>query len=1041
MNITRLSIKRPVGITMIVLFFVVLGIYSYYHIGVELLPALNSPNIMVRVDYPGASADSVEQEVVKPLEDALSSVSGVTKMVSTADYGRGQVGLELDFSANADTAVIDATKKVEAIRKNLPTDADSPVVLKKDLNDTPIVSIAVTSKLPISTIYSRVYNDFQNSIQQANGVSSIDLNGGRDKEVAVEVDKNKMAVYQVSLADIVSAIKSENELMPAGTVSTEKTNSDVRVLAQYASAKDIEKVMVKSASGAQVPITAIATIREQDAKINRYGRVNGQDAVTLDVYKNSDANIVQTAQNIVDNVNKLQKDNPDYTFTIVKNDADYVTTSLHNTLGTLIEGLFTTGMVLFLFLRGWRSTAAVMVVIPTSLISTFFVMYIMGFTFNMMSLMGMTLCIGILVDDSIVVLENITRHMAMGEQVEAAAEKGRTEIGMAAVAITLCDAAVFIPIAFMNGMTGQFFRQFGLTIVFAGMISLLISFTLTPMLISQLFKHGYHVPRTALWNFMDKIETGAVYYYERILLWTLDNQKKVLLSALAIFIAVISFIPLGLISSEYMPKTDEGNFQINVNLPVNKNVDETNAVMLQVEQTLDTIPEVKYYMSNTGGTSKAYQGKITVQLVDRKDRNRTIWQITDELRKDTAKIGKEQGAKISIAEAQSSVAGVSGGAGSNGAGKGSLQIELRGTDNNTLNEASQKVQTILSQDIQGISGVSSSYTEGMPEMQLTVDRDKLKVYGISLSDVDGAFASAISGKQAGTLANDSNNGGQDTDINVRFQNADNFKASDILSVPIDTNGKFLQLGSVANLTYGTGPITIRRIDKQRAIQIGANVSSGYALNDVVQQVQTRLASENLGDGITYRFSGQTTQMNDTFSELLSALFLALILIYMLLAVLYESTITPFIRMFSLPLGLIGSILLLFITHNTLNLYSMIGILVMDGIVAKNGTLLLDYTLTLMDRGETAYEAIIEAGKTRLKPIFMTTLTMIIGMLPTALSITEGAETRASMAWVIIGGLLTSTVFTLLIIPIIFLFFEKYPPAFYYHWLKRKLGAK
>ena len=487
-------------------------------------------------------------------------------------------------------------------------------------------------------------------------------------------------------------------------------------------------------------------------------------------------------------------------------------------------------------------------------------------------------------------------------------------------------------------------------------------------------------------------------------------------------------IPLGLVGSEYMPQTDEGSFQIMVDLPVGKSAEQTNQVMMQIEDKLRTIPEIKYYLTYAGGTT-AYEGRIKVQMYGRKDRQRSIWEVTNELRAYAATM---KDADVRISETQTSVAGISGGGGRGGSG--ALQIELRGNDNKALVAASEKVQKLLSTQIQGVTDVNSSYTEGLPELQLTVDRDRLKAYGTSLADVDTAFSSAISGLSAGSLANDALNGGQDTDIMVRFRNADGFKASDVARVPVNAGGKILYLGDVASLKYGAGPVSIRRVDKQRSIVLGANLNN-RPLNDVMQDVKKALAKEPLEDGITYKFRGQADQMGETFGQLFSALVLALILIYMLLAVLYESTITPFIRMFSLPLGIIGSVLLLFLTRNTLNLYSLIGILVMDGIVAKNGTLLLDYTLTLMDRGMSAFDAIIEAGRVRLKPIFMTTITMMVGMLPTALAMTEGAETRVSMAWVIIGGLLTSTVFTLIIIPIIFLFFEAHPPASWWAGLR------
>ena len=835
----------------------------------------------------------------------------------------------------------------------------------------------------------------------------------------MEVDREKMAAYKLTLPKISSAIRNENQLIPSGPVYTETTKTDVRVLAEYKSAADIAKIRVSNTSGELIPLTAVATVKERDARQQRYGRLNGEPAINVLIYKNSDANVVETAREIMKSVEKLRRDYPDYQFVVVSNDADYVETSLHSTLGTLVEGLITTGLVLFLFLRGWRSTAAVMIAIPTSLISTFFVMYLAGFTFNMMSLMGMTLCVGILVDDSIVVLENIIRYLKNGAAPEEAAEKGRTEIGMAAVAITLCDAAVFMPIAFMEGMTGQYFRQFGLTIVFAGAFSLFVSFTLTPMLASRFFKNGYHVSDSLLWQVMDNLEVRAVEIYRRLLYWSLSHQKKLLFSILGIFAAVLSLIPLGAVGTEYMPQTDESSFTINIECPVRASSEEPNKVALLLEEKLAQIPEVKYYMTHAGGSSSAYEGRIKVELVGRHERSRSIWEITQEVREFAQEI---KNADIRVTESQSNVAGISGGGGGRGGG-GALQVELRGSNMTELAAAADKVEKILRHDIKGVGDVNSSYTEGMPEIQMTVSRDKLKAFDASIADIDTAFSSAISGLSAGSLKNDPLNGGQDTDIKVRLAGADGYKASDVARVPVWANGKLVYLGDVANVKDGRGPVSIRRVDKQRSIRIGANLR-GRPVGDVVRDAEKALRQADLGDGITYRFKGQASRMNDTFAELLSALFLALILIYMLLAVLYESVLTPFIRMFSLPLGLIGSVLLLFLTHNTLNLYSMIGILVMDGIVAKNGTLLIDYTLTLMDRGRSALEAIVEAGCVRLKPIFMTTITMMVGMMPMALALSDGAETRVSMAWVIIGGLLTSTVFTLLVIPIIFLYFYR-----------------
>lgn len=1023
MNITKFSIERPIGITMIVLLFVVLGLYSFHRIGVELLPALNTPYVTVSVNYPGAGVEAIEQQVIKPLENSLSSVSNLKRMTAMARPERAMIILEFEFYANADYASIDATKRVNAVRGRLPDGVDEPVVVKRDINASPILEIAVTSKYPLSDIYSKASNIFKERLERGDGVSEVSLYGGRDKEIAIDVNKDKLAFYNLSLSQVIAKIRSENVMMPSGSLYTDKTQTDVRLTAQYANAAELTRLQITNSNGVNIPLVEVAAIKEQDSRATRYGRVNGQDAISLQVYKNSDANIVDTSKAALAQIETLKKEYPDYQFIVVTDSAQFVNNSLKNTLGTLIEGLITTGLVLYLFLRGWKSTLAVMIAIPTSMIATFLAMYMAGFTFNMMSLMGMALCVGILVDDSIVVLENIHRHLHMGKVAKIAAEEGRNEIGMAAIAITLCDVVVFLPIAFMTGMTGQFFRQFGLTIVFATLFSLFVSFTLTPMLASRFFREGVSEPQGRIWDLVNKVEATMVSRYEGMLLWSLANTRKVVVTVLIVFLAAVSLIPTGIIGAEYMPRTDESSFRVSVELPVGQNIDQADAVTSKLEAYLLTIPEVKNCLASVG-TPTGNSASITVQLVDRKDRKRSVWQITDEVRNFARQ--KVANATVRVSETQSSVAGVSGGAGSGGPA-GAVQIELLGQNLDALIASSNRVQTLLSQT-KGLKDVRSSYTEGMPEIQLTVDREKLKFYNTTVAEVNNSFSAAIAGQKAGVLANNPNNDGLDTDIVVRLAGSDGFKLSDIRSIPIGAGDHRILLGDVAQISEGVGPVMIRRVDKQRAINLTANITD-RPLNEVLGELQQKLTPDQLGSNITYRFTGQASQMDETFSEMIKALLLSLVLVYMLLAVLYESYKTPFIRMFSLPLGFIGSLFFLLITNNTINLYSLVGVLVMDGLVAKNGTLLLDYTLTLMEKGMSAREAIIEAGKTRLKPIVMTTVTMVTGMLPTALAMTEGSETRVSMAWVLIGGLLSSTFFTLIVIPIIFLYFEKHPMNF------------
>ena len=1016
MNITRFSIKRPIGISMIFALIVVLGIFSFFRIGVELLPEVDSPYISVIVSYPGASTESVEQQVTKPIEDVLSSISHFKQVRSATRPGRAEIFVELDSNADADLVAIEATKKVSSIRKELPDDIDEPVVIKRSSDEYPIMEIAVTAPFDASDIYSMAENTFSERLQQAAGVADIELSGGREKEIAVDVDKERLNYYGLTLKDIIQAIKDENVLVSSGSVYSDVKQTTVRLNAQYLSAEEIGTIQIKAANGLYIELQDVATVQARDKRAVTYSRVDGNDAVAIEVYKASGANIVDAADSVLLQLEKLKIEYPDYIFTVVYDQSDFVRNSLKNTFYTLMEGLFTTGLVLYLFLRGWKSSAAVMIAIPVSLIATFFLMYLSGFTFNMMSLMGMALCIGILVDDSIVVLENIHRYIGEGYPADEAAELGRNEIGMAAIAMTLCDIVVFLPIAFMESSTGQFFKQFGLTIVFATLMSLIVSFTLTPMMASKFYARGIKLPKGKIWDFLDKAEINTIVTYEKILKKCLLHPKKVLVTVGIFFIVAVLLVPMGIVGSEYMPRTDESPIQVNIEVPIAYNAEQTNEVLLLFDDYLLNIPEIEHHLSNV--TTTESNGKISISLYNRRERSKDVWQIADDIR--TFAKTNLGDVKVRVNEIQSSVTGVSGG---KTLVRSPIQIELKGSDMSLLIKESEKVQKIF-QETAGIKDIKSSYTEGVPELKVTADRDKLKFYGTTLANVVKSFSAAVSGKNAGVLANDPNNRGHDTDITVKFSGSDGFFINDIKSIPVPAENGNVYLGDIANVEESIGPITIRRVNKERIINIQSNLTD-RPLNEVLQELKSKLEQSDLQ--CTYEFTGQATSMNDSFKEMAMALSMSLLLIYLLLAVLYESIFTPLIRMFSLPLGIIGAIVCLLLTGNTINLYSLIGILVMDGLVAKNGTLLLDYTLTLMHQGKNALEAVIEAGKVRLKPIFMTALTMVVGMLPTALAMTEGSETRVSMAWVIIGGMITSTVFTLIVIPIIFLWIQKHYP--------------
>ncbi|MFZ5648286.1 MAG: efflux RND transporter permease subunit [Bacillota bacterium] len=1019
MNITDFSIKRPAGITMIVLFFVVLGIYSFNRIGVELLPAINTPFVTVQVSYPGAGAEEVEKQILKPLEEGLSSISKLNKMQAMASQGAGFIILEFDLTANADQAAMDVSKKVDSIKGRLPDGAGDPVVIKRDINAMSIMSLSVSSPQSKVETYNVANLVLKDRLQQVPGVAEVQVFGGRQKEIAVEVDREKLVFYNVSLNTVVSRIGAENANNPAGKLYRDK-DYDLRIIGEYEKLSDIENISIPTGDGGAVPLKSLATVTDKIRDVRSITRLNGEESVGIQIFKQSDASVVDVGEALKVEIEKLKKDFPDYTIYIANDASKYVRQSLNSTQLNIFEGILTTAFALLFFLKEWRSMVAVLVAIPTSLISTLFAIYIAGFTFNMMSLMGMALCIGILVDDSIVVLENIHRHMQMGKDPKKAALEGRIEIGTAALAITLCDVVVFMPIAFMGGMVGQFFRQFGLTVVFATLFSLFVSFTLTPMLASRLYKNGHSEKKRPIWGRVDSFGLSFKNRYVSILNWCLEHPKKVLVAALAMFVASLSLIPLKVVGAEFLPNSDEGYFTVTVELPVGTPFEKTDQMVQKVEEYIKTIPEVDNSQSRIG--SPGNQGTVNVQLAGKKDRKRTIWQITDEVRNWT----REQfpPGTVRVTEASGSIAGLPGRGGPGGGGN--VQIEVLGPDNDKLVEISEEVMAILRQT-QGAKDINTNWRLGQPEIQAVINRERVKHYNASLTDITRTLQTGVSGTTAGVFVES----GQDIDINVRFKNGDKISPSELKTVPVYTGGQNIALGNLVDFKEGVGPRTIRRVDKQRAITVTCNLTD-RPLQDFVSEVEKKIREKGFDPLYTVRFAGQAQSMRTAFTEMIMALGLAITLVYMILVVLYESFLTPFIRMFSLPLGFIGALVALAVTGNSLNMFSMIGIIMMDGLVAKNGTLLLDYTLTLVGRGMSYREAVIEAGKTRLRPIMMTTITMVFGMLPTALALSEGSENRVGMAWVLIGGLLTSTFFTLVIIPIIFIWL--------YRWKDRLAGG-
>jgi HAE1 family hydrophobic/amphiphilic exporter-1 len=1034
LNLTKLAIKRPAMMSMIIMVFVVLGLFTFNKMGAELFPSVNIPYVAVVTNYPGAGAEEIETQITKPLEDQLASLGKLKKIKSQASEGLTFTELEFSMSADVDEAAMDVQKKVDMVKSRFPEDATDPVVFKADMNSEPVLVMALQSPRPLYETKKMAEDLLKDRLQKIPGVSDVSIVGGQKREITVSVDKAKLSGYGLSLNQIINRLRAENLNQPSGRLDRPEAEYNVRVLGEFTNLDDIRNIDIPLGNGDTVPLSAVAAVSDGYQELREYSRVNGISAVSMMVFKQSDASVVEVGEQVKKEINQIQKELPDDVKLIISRDSsDFIRASLNDTRNSIIEGILTTALALYLFLREWRSTVIVALAIPTSLLAALMMMYFAGFTFNMLSLMGLALCIGILVDDSIVVLENIHRHMKMGKEPAEAALDGRREIGMAAVAITLSDIVVFTPIAFMTGMVGQFFRQFGLTVVFATIFSLFVSFTLTPMLAAKLYKkdngdqkdNGPHTSsgRKSMfgwfWKRTAPLGEKIKAKYLRFLDWALGHRKTVIAGAFLLFLASLALPASGIIGAEQIPKVDQGELNVNLEMPIGTPIGKTDLALKEIEKYLETVPEIKYYhatLGSAGGmqgfSAGAHLGRVGIQLKDKGDRDRTVWEVGDQVRKWGA--GFVRG-RVTVSESDNM-----------GPPGGDIQIEVTGPDTNRLVALSEQVKKQIA-GVPGAQDIDTDWRLGQPEIQVKIDRRKAASAGLSVDDIARAVRGSLNGDTAGKYRE----GDDETDILVRLDGLNKSDINEIRNLTVTSmTGATVQLQQVAEVGPGSGPTEIKRIDRQRAITVKGNLRD-RTLSDFLKEAKEKVDQIKRPPGYRITFAGQAEGMQETFADLISALVLSIVLVYMVLVMLYESFLTPFIRMMALPLGVVGAFLALAITGNTLNLFSMIGIIMMDGLVAKNGTLLIDYTHTLMERGLTLREALVEAGRTRLRPIIMTTFTMIFGMLPTALALGEGAESRSGMAWVLIGGLLSSTLFTLIVIPVIYTIIDDY---------KRKAGS-
>ncbi len=1035
MKVTELAIKRPAAMSMVIMFFIVLGLFGYTKIGSDLFPKTNTPIITIVTQYPGAGPDEMENQVVDEMEEAVSSLSGLKDTRSWMYEGLAFTVLEFSMSTNADMAAMDTQKAVDKVMMKLPKDIEKPVVQKIDMNAEPILTIAISGQRPLSEIYDIAKDTIKARLDTIPGVAGINIVGGIKRQVRVEIDRAKMESYGLSANQIIQLLKAENLNIPSGNIKSDRIQYDVRLVGKFKTLSDIEELPVPLPTGATVPLRQLAKVEDTFAEVDQFSRLNKQDAVSLVIQKQSDASIVDTVKGVRQELDNVQRVLPKDIKVVVSDDGStFVKNSLTDTQRTLVEGIFMTGLVLLFFLREWRSLFIVMLAIPTSIIATFMMMYFFGYTFNMLSLMGLSLCVGILVDDSIVVLENIHRHMKMGKNPIRAAIDGRQEIGMAAVAITLSDVVVFGPMAFMQGIVGQFFRQFGLTVVAATLFSLFISFTLTPMMAARFYKNTpgeaqHDRPKNRYWEWIGG-KTGSigdliVVVYKQVLVWALNHRIKILAVILGGVVAALSLIPA--IGFEFMTQPDQGKFKVKIEMPPGSTLNVTDKVVRNLENRIQGIPEVSHIVAIVGSQSGNLYAvnspdlaKIDVVLKPKNERDKTVWDVADIVRQ---WVKDYPGVKLKILEAQ--MAGLNN-------FEAPVMIEVRGNDMNTLIDLAKKISKIV-RNTPGTTDIDMSWKEdAKPEYQVVVDRVKASGLGLTAGEIAQALRAAMAGGEASKIK--INN--KDIDIWVQLSDVNRRSLEDIGNITVSNRfGQTFLIKQVAVIVPAKGPTEIRHKNRERMISVVANYKD-VSLSALIKSFDAGIAGLNIPNGYETGYDGLIKQMNESNADLGKVLVLSLILVYMILVILYESFLTPFIRMLSLPVGIIGAMVALFVTGNTLNVISIIGIIMLDGLAAKNGTLLIDYTNTLMSKGMSLRDALLEAGTKRLRPIFMTSTTMIFGMLPTALALADGAEIRKGMGIVLVGGLLTSTLLTPILIPVAYTLLDDLR-----QWLNRRLKGK
>jgi len=1013
MKITEFSLNRPSLAAVVFISLMVLGLVSYGRLPVDLLPKMEFPTVVLSVAYPGAGPEDVERKITKPLEDAMSSLNNLNKVTSISQEGLSLIWLEFKLDTDTNVAVNEVQRKYSASVYELPPEAEPGVIQQWSMNDFPVMQLSLAGEKPPGELYTMVKNDIVPQLQQIKGVSRVMLMGGKEREIQVEVLPERLQAYRLSILQIMSALQSDNKDVPVGKVERNGQNYLIRVKSQAVRLNELNDLIVTQTSAGTVYLRDVARITDSFKDDKSIIRLNGQTGIGLMVFKRSDANTIQINDRVIKAIAEIEK-NYRVKIEVGHSSAVFIRDSLSGVQEEILVATIIVALVIFIFLGNWRGSLIILLSIPLSLISTLVFMLVMGYSINLMSLMGMGLVIGIIVDDSIVVLENIQRHMDRGADRITAVIKSVREIGMAVVSITLTLVVVFLPVALVQGVAGKIFREFGLVVVCATLISLLVSLTLIPLLGSRLTgrqkrsEEGDSPKRS--YGFFSLFLQNVGNNYVSGIRWSLDHKKKVLAACMACLIFSVSLLPLGALGTEFMTKTDFGEFMLKMTAPPGTSLTMMDSIVKGVEKDIEKIPEVKTYYTSVGYATGGYDAGSSSNLAEikivLKERNT---QVSKEVKKKVKEIAQRR-AGVESSIVLSSIFG--------SAEDADLRLEIRGNNLAGLKEWTEVVRGLVA-EIPGTKDVRTSIESGLPQYNIRIDRETAAAHGVTAGDVMNTAGLFINGKVVSKFSD----GDNQYDVKLLGSREARNDTRDIPRLLLtNSSGKQVELGQVAKFSQDEGLKQIVRTDRQRMFVVNANLE-GTNLGDVVAQVKEKMKDRSIPPDIKIIFEGDQKMFEESMKDLVTAMALSCIFVYLIMVALFESFLLPLTIWFSVPLAMVGALIALALTGQTLNIFSMIGLIMLVGLVTKNAILLVDFANNLKKQGMTVKEALVRAGATRMRPIVMTTVAMTMAMTPMALGLSAGSEMRTGMSIALIGGLISSTFLTLFVVPVVYSILE------------------